>query len=244
MLAHARGEAVPTLAAAVAYYAFVSLLPLVVVGFTLASLVAGEAVAARLVAATGELLSDSGESLVDRALTQGNGRGGTTLIGLVVLAWSGLRLFRGLDTAFSLVYGTAGGQSLLSSVRDAVVVFAASGVAIVATAVVGGVVAFGSGLLATILGPLGLVAGMTLVFLPMFYVFPDEPVTIREVLPGAVGAAVGWGVLNVVFVAYATLASASAYGVLGAVLLLVTWFYFAALILLLAATLNVVLAVE
>jgi len=33
------------------------------------------------------------------------GRSGATLLGLAVLLWSGLRVFRGLDVAFSLVYG-------------------------------------------------------------------------------------------------------------------------------------------
>ncbi|MFB6193955.1 MAG: YihY/virulence factor BrkB family protein [Halobaculum sp.] len=242
VVARGREADVPTLAAAVAYYAFVSVLPLVVVSITLASLIAGEAVAARVLAATGDLLTESGQSVIERALTQGDGRGGTTLIGLVVLLWSGLRLFRGLDTAFSRVYGVDERKSLLRSVRDALVAFGASALGVVASVAVGSLVAVTTGPVAAVAGPLGLVVGLTLVFLPLFYLFPDVDVTLRAVVPGAVAVAVGWVVLNVGFVAYAAVASVSAYGVVGAILLLVTWFYLAALVVLFAATLNVVLA--
>lgn len=242
VVAHARAADVATLAAAVAYYAFVSVLPLVVVAFTLASLFAGEAVAARVLAATSGLLTDSGEAVIDSALTEGAGRGGTTLIGLAVLVWSGLRLFRGLDTAFARVYEGGEEESFLTSLVDAFLVFAASGVAVGVSVLAAGVVAVVGGPLTIVLGPPGSVAGLTLVFLPVFYVFPNRPVTLREVVPGAVVAAVGWTLLNTVFVVYAALASVSAYGLIGAVLLLVTWFYLAAVIVLFGASLNVVLA--
>ncbi len=73
--------------------------------------------------------------------------------------------------------------------------------------------------------------------------FPADDVTVREALPGAVFAGVSWTVLGTVFGVYAAQAGgAQLYGVLGGVLLLLVWFYFAGLVLLLGAALNAVLA--
>jgi membrane protein len=50
-----------------------------------------------------------------------------------------------------------------------------------------------------VLGPLLLVAVLAVTFLPMYYVLPPVEVSVREVLPGAVAAAVGWVVLQTGF---------------------------------------------
>lgn len=234
----ARRCEIGTLAAATAYYALVSVVPLAVVTITVASALAGDRLAAALLDATGSLLTASGEQVVQGALA-GSG-GGTTLLGLLVLSWSGLRLFRGVDAAFSRVYGTSDGESLVGSVLDAAVVFVVSSIALAASIGVGAFLRQAPGFASAIVGQLTVVVTLVGVFLPVFYRFPDTDVTVRGVLPGATLAAVGWGVLNVAFVAYAATASATAAGVLGGVLLLVTWFYFAAVVVLLGACLNVV----
>jgi len=66
------------------------------------------------------------------------------------------------------------------------------------------------------------------------------------VLPGAVFAGVGWTVLRVAFQAYVDVTAdadgeGAVYGVLGAVLLLVTVLYFGATLVLVGAVVNVVL---
>jgi membrane protein len=48
---------------------------------------------------------------------------------------------------------------------------------------------------AWLLEPLPLVVLLAIAFLPVFYVFPDANVTVREVLPGVVLTALGWAAL-------------------------------------------------
>jgi hypothetical protein len=92
-----------------------------------------------------------------------------------------------------------------------------------------------------VVGSVALVPTLVVVFLPLYYLFPDVPVSVRAVLPGAVFAAVGWAALAAVFGVYtSTIANTSIYGFLGAVLLVLTWFYVGALLLLVGAALNAV----
>ena len=94
-----------------------------------------------------------------------------------------------------------------------------------------------------VLNPLLVVAALVPAFFPLYYVFPNADVTPREVVPGTVVAAVGWGALEAVFQAYAAAASTyEVYGTIGAVLLLLTWLYFGGLVLLVGGAVNVVLA--
>jgi len=96
---------------------------------------------------------------------------------------------------------------------------------------------------AWLLEPLPLIVPLAIAFLPVFYVFPDANVTVREVLSGVVLTALGWAALQGGFQLYASQAAQyQVYGVLGAVLLVLTWLYVAALVLLVGAALNVVLA--
>ncbi|MFQ3293598.1 MAG: membrane protein [Halobacteriales archaeon] len=65
----------------------------------------------------------------------------------------------------------------------------------------------------------------------------------REALPGTVTVAIGWTLLGGAFSWYATTAGNFAlYGVLGGVLLLLTWLYFGAMLVILGAVLNAVIA--
>ncbi len=67
--------------------------------------------------------------------------------------------------------------------------------------------------------------------------------TLREAVPGAVFAGGGWTLLGTGFNVYAAQAdSYQVYGVIGGVLLLVTWFYFAGQVLLVGAAVNAALA--
>lgn len=234
-----RRSEVTLLSAAIAYYALVSLFPLLLLSLVVASTLGGQAFADTIVASLGNVLSPSGEQLVRDALTNARGRGGATVVGIALLLWGGLKLFRGLDVAFSMVYGEHEAEPLLTQLRNAIAALAAVGVAIGATLAIGIVAsAFGFSF-----GVLGLPVVLTAAFLPLFYIFPDTDLTIRETLPGALFAAVGWTILSAGFQIYAATAdSAALYGVVGGVLLLVTFFYIGGIILLLGVILNGVLA--
>ncbi|WP_262179360.1 YihY/virulence factor BrkB family protein [Haloarcula laminariae] len=236
-----RTQQVSFLAASIAYYMFVSLLPLLLLGLAVATFLGGTAFANQVVSAVGEALTPQAARLLGTALTNATGRGGATLVSLVVMVWGALKVFRGVDTAFSRIYGTHDVGGFLDSVVDATAALGGIALALVGFAVVGSLGAvFG---VTVALGGLALVPILVVAFLPLYYLFPDTKTTVRGVFPGTVFAAVGWTVLATVFGLYASVAgSFQLYGVIGGVLLLVTWFYFAGQLLLLGAVLNAVLS--
>jgi YihY family inner membrane protein len=239
-----RATEVTFLAAAIAYYAFVSVVPLLLLLFVVASTLAGDAFATEVVAATRSLLTPSGQSLVVQAVESEQGRGGATVAGGLVLLWSSLKLFRGFDTAFSRIYQTTGEETLPRQLLDALVVLTGSFLAVVAMVLVTTVVSLLPQTGVTHLLASGLLAlALTVVFLPMYYVFPDVETTLRETVPGAVVAALGWTVLEAGFTIYAANAGQfSAYGVIGGVLVVLTWFYVAATLVLVGGVVNFALA--
>jgi membrane protein len=232
------------LAAAIAYYAFVSVVPLLVLLFVVVSTVAGDTLASEVVATTGSFLSPAGVSLVERGFESRAGRGSATAAGLAVLLWSSLKLFRGFDTAFSRIYHPDTTEGLPEQLLDAVTVLVGSFLAVVAMVAVSAALALLPVTAVTqLLGSTALAVALTVVFLPLFYVFPDVDTTVREVVPGAAVAGVGWTVLQAGFSVYtSSTGSSTAYGVVGGVLVLLTWFYFAANLVLIGAVVNVVLS--
>lgn len=231
------------LAAGIAYYAFVSIIPLMLLAVAIASFVGGEAMADRVVNMLSQQLSSSGQDLIREALANTAGRGAASVVGFLALTWSALRLFRGIDQAFDEVYTDTIETSLLEQLRNALIVLVGIALAI------GLVVASGI-LLAelpvevpfvNVLGTIVLFIVLVAAFLPIYYVLPPLDVTLREALPGATFAAVGWVLLQIGFRLYATYAGQyAAYGVIGAVLLFVTWLYFASIVVLVGAAINAV----
>ena len=244
VVAVVRERQVAFLAAGIAYYAFVSLVPLLLLALVVGSSLGSEALAQRIVDATaGEILTPTGEALVRDALTGQTGRGGATVVGVATLLWSGLKVFRGLDFAFSSVYGTVGDTSIIADLRDGLVVLFAIGVGVVAVAVINAAVGSFSGQLAGAVASVTSLLTLTVVFFPLYYVFPNVSFDLRAALPGTVFAALGWTTLGAGFRLYAANADAyAAYGVLGGVLLLVTWLYLGAIVVMLGAVVNAVIS--
>ncbi|MFA9415565.1 YhjD/YihY/BrkB family envelope integrity protein [Natrinema sp. HArc-T2] len=228
------------MAASIAYQAFVSLIPLLVLLFFLVSFVGDQALAEQVSTTTEGFLPESGQVMLENGIEGDTGSVGTSLIGLVALVWGSLKIFRGLDTAFSEIYASTAENSLVDQLRDGAVVFATIGVALVAAALATVVFAFFPSIpFIGVLNPLLLVVGLTIAFLPMYYFFPDTDVSVREVLPGVVVAAVGWAALQSLFQVYVAFASSSdSAGPIGAILLLLTWLYFGGLILLVGVVVN------
>ena len=195
----ARSEQITFLAAAIAYYAFASVVPLVVLSAVLASVVGGEALATDLVEFLGATLTPASQDVLLETLTTTTGRGSATLVGVVALAWSSLKVFRALDTAFSLVYGGEEPPGFLKAVVDGVVAFGAVALAIGASV---GVVATLTFVEAPFLAELGFVLEVFVLaaaFYPLYYLFPGVDVAYREAVPGAVLAALGWTTLSGLF---------------------------------------------
>jgi membrane protein len=169
------------MAGSIAYHAFVSLLPFLLVVLLLISRIEDQAAAVDALRAMGAYLSPNASGLVTETVTEATEHGSLSVLG----------------------DGPVGG--FLNRVVST--------------------------------------ASLLVVFLPLFYLFPDEEVTVREVVPGTVLAAVGWTVLEFLFRYYvAVVGVGERYGVLGTVVLLVTWLYFSGFVVLLGAALNSVLA--
>lgn len=244
IFAESRQVRVTFLAAAVAYYAFVSLIPLLLLLLAVGSYVGGEQLSGAVVAEVGRFLSPEGEAVVTDALAGETGRSGATIIGLVVLLWTALKAVRAVDDAVSQVYHVTGPDSLPRQLLDGAVVLGALGLGGVLTVVLNGFVPARSGIpILEFLSPVITAGVLVVTFLPLYYVFPDVPMTVREAFPGAVIAAIGWALLGAGFQIYAALAgTGSLYGVLGGVLLLVTVLYGAAIVILMGAVANAVLS--
>jgi len=232
------------LAAAIAYYAFVSLIPALLLLVVVATLVFGETIAEQLVAATGDFLTPAGAGAVATAVSSAGGRAGASVLGLIVLVWSTLKVFRGLDTAFVSLYGVENSPDLLQELADAASVVLAIGVGIAVMVAVGTFVAAVDAIpLVETASILALPVFLTAVFLPMYYLLPQPRISVREALPGAAFAAIGWTVLQAGFQLYAASAGQyQVYGVIGGILLLVTWLYVAAIVVVVGGVVNVVLA--
>lgn len=247
-----RSKRVTFLAASIAYYAFVSLIPLVVLALVAAGAVGGRDLALQVASVVGGTLSVSQQGLVTTILENGTTAGGVTIVGLLTLVWSSMKIFRGLDVAFSRAYGVAGPDSFVDQLTDAAVTLGAVVLAAIATVVVGALVALVQAdallagvtdLSAGIVGTLSLILALTIALLPLYYFLPAENVTLREAIPGAVFAAVGWTALQTAFRYYTQYAgSYEQYGAIGGALLLVTFLYFAGIVLLVGAVVNAVLA--
>ncbi|MEF8774775.1 MAG: YihY/virulence factor BrkB family protein [Halobacteriales archaeon] len=231
------------LAAAIAFYAFVSLVPLALLAVVAASVLGGGVVEQAARDAVGGLVTAEGEAILERVADTEQGRGGAGLVGVAVLLWSGLRVFRGIDRAIGRVYGTRPG-GLLAQVRKGSVVLGALAVGVVGTGLAGAFVDLLPLQAALeVVGLLVVWAGMTAAFLPLYVVFPGVDVGVREALPGAALAAGAFVVLGLAFGAYASVASNYAlYGLLGAVLLFLTWLHLVSTAVVLGAVLNAVLS--
>jgi YihY family inner membrane protein len=235
-----REKEVTFLAASISYYILVSLVPLLFLTLIAATVLGGEAFSARVMALVGANLP-AGRTLVGDALADRASQGGLGVVSLLLTVWGALKVFRGLDTAFARIYpGPAGG--LVEQITDGMTTIASIGAGVAGVVVVGSLLALVSSPLVSLVGPAVLVGTLVAAFLPLYYILPNADVSVREVLPGTVFAALGWAGLGTVFGLYAQQAGGSVAGALGALLLLVTWFYFSGVLVLTGAVVNAVLA--
>ncbi|ELY61550.1 ribonuclease BN [Natronococcus amylolyticus DSM 10524] len=235
-----REHNVTFMAGSIAHAAFLSILPLLLLLFIVVGAVGNDYLTEQITVLARQHLSPAGEGLVFEALTHASERAGASLIGVASLLWGMLRIFRGLNTAFDELYG-GGESSFAEKLLDGVVVFTVILIATVGAGAVAATLATVDSTLVEALSPLALLAGLSMAFFPMYYVFPDPDIGVREALPGTLVAAAGWVLLEVVFGIYVGLVdTVGTYETLGAVILLLVWLYGNALVLLVGATINVV----
>lgn len=233
----------PFLAASIAYYAFATLIPFFIVTFIAISALGGDDLAIQIITITQEFLTPTSQELIRDAVTSTEGRLGVIAGAIFLFVWSVFRLLRGLDIAFSVVYETETYLPVLAQITTAVMLFVALVVA--GSGLVGISILFAVLPDVPLLGVasiVGVLLVLILVFLPVYYLLPDIDHSVAEALPGAIITAVGWILLNTGFGLYtANAGQYELYGVLGGVLLLLTWFYIGSMILLIGAVVNAVL---
>jgi membrane protein len=234
------------LAGSIAYSAFVSLVPLVMFVLLAVSVFGAPELQERIIEVTTGSVSPAVGGVIEVMIEQQSDAGagsaiGASIIGLLTFAWGAIKVFRGLDTAFSTIYGTTARESFVGQIKKSLLVLVTVTLGIVAMVGATGVVAFLSSVpFIEVVVPLLLVVGLGVAFFPMYYLFPDIDVEPRDVLPGTVVGAVGWTVLQVLFQVYVSLSGSGGGNLIASILLLVTWLYFSGVVLLLGAVVNAI----
>lgn len=239
-----REQQITVTAAGLGYYAFNSLIPLLLLLAIGVSITYDpETTASAIESATG-LHAAEIEPVIEEITDDGGGRTRAGLIAAGIFTYSTATMFQAVNMAFSEIYGTRKQRSGLRKVTDSLLIFV---IVLVSLALLGGVgialsLVVDSVAVSVLSVPL-LLGAFFLAFLPMYYRFPAESVTLGEAMPGAAFSAVAWTLSALFFRVYAaTSDSVALYGVAGAVLLVLTWLYLGGLILLFGAILNAVLA--
>lgn len=238
--------------AGLAYHAFNTLVPLVILVLVGATLVdALEPILRGIESATG-LEGAVTEDGIEEAAGAAGDRVRAGLLALVILVWSAARLFQAVNSAFTDVYDSRDDQSYVGNVATVTAVTVVNALLLTATFAFGialvSVVGISlpvqaGGMLAAVGSALVLAVLLPVVFFPMYYLFPQADVSVTEVLPGTAFAALSWTILAAGFRLYVvTSESVALFGIAGAILLILTWVYLGGLCLLLGAVLNAVLA--
>jgi membrane protein len=244
IIALARRERIVLTAASLAYFTFISLVPLLLLLVVAVSVLGGDALATRAVIRATKTLAAENADLLREIVFNAANRQQVTLIGVAVLLWGALLTFRALDTTFAGIYGTHGERSFRNTVVDVVLVFIVIVIAAVAMVVAGVVLSvFVQTQLWQTLGPLVLFSVLSVVFFPLFYILPETDVGFVEVVPGTVFSAAAWTVLQALFGYYASVSGITQfYGAASAVLLILVWLYVGGFVLLVGAAVNAVLS--
>lgn len=243
LLYEVRAENLTFMAGSLAYHAFVSLLPLLLLALAVVSTVGDATLETGLIELARRTLTPGVSELLTAELQQARTSASLSVAGGVFLLWGTLRIFRGLDTAFSVIYQSESQNTFSDQLLDGLVVLVALVVAVGAVVTVETAVArVSSGTFGWAARRLVIFVGLTLAFLPMYYVFPDQPgMRVAEVLPGAVVATAGLTLLEALLGLYVTFSSSSPRrSVIVAFLVFLTLLYLANLVILLGAAVNVV----
>ncbi|WP_236639764.1 YihY/virulence factor BrkB family protein [Salinigranum halophilum] len=231
-------------AAGLAYYAFSSLVPLLVLAYAALTTFGTALVLAQAL----ELVTGVGageiEAVISRLGGDGAGRVRAVALALVISVWSTHRMFRAVDRIFAEVYGVRQERSRTRRFLDSTLVLVTVTVGITVMTSLGVVLAVRvSGPLWAGLGPVVLWLSLAVVFVPMYVALSGPDVSTTEIAPGAAFAASIWAVSLVVFRLYlSTSETVELYGVAGAVLLVLSWLYVGSFALLVGVVLNAVIA--
>ncbi len=189
------------LAAMIAYFALLSLVPMLFLALTLLGRTPRHSESRKsLEHALNHVFPGTSVVSIDHALNSiGNNAATLGIIGAVVLLWSSLSLFSVLESAFNIVYGRPN-RSFLHGKALAFILLVASLLTVVASLIAGTLGVFllqryaghflGTAYAAYPLTFLVELAGLLLFLVTVYYVLTNVQLSFHDVLPGAVIAAV------------------------------------------------------
>jgi YihY family inner membrane protein len=235
------------LASMIAFWAFFSLFPLLLVFVTLLGYFVPADIKAKVLGNVSSMLP-----LLNTSATQSlHGAWWALVLGLATALWSGMAVVRNTELAFNAVWEIPYTKQpkLVSQIVRAVSVLATIGLGLVLSTLISG---FVSGTATGInLGWAGRVLGYVIslaldvgLFVALFRILTNRDVTTRDVLPGATLSGVLFFVLqalsSLIISRYLQNAQGT-YGQFATVITILWWFYLQSIITLLGAQLNVVL---
>ncbi|WP_331235872.1 YihY/virulence factor BrkB family protein [Natronorarus salvus] len=241
-----RKHQITVTAAGLAFYAFNSLIPLLLLLTIAISIAYGPETSANALESVTGLHAAETEAVIEEVGGEGSGRTRAGLIAAGIFLYSTATMFQAVNMTFSAVYGTRRTRTVLRKATDTLLIFVTVALAVAVLGAVGvALVLVVENVVVAVLSVPLLFCTFLLAFLPMYYRFPGERVNVREALPGAAFSALAWTLSALVFRLYAaTSEGVELYGVAGAVLLVLTWLYLGGLILLFGVVLNATLAGE
>lgn len=236
-----------SLAAMIAFWAFFSLIPLLLVAVTVLGLVLPASDKDSVLSRVAEMFP-----LIDVKNIKGlTGSWWPLLVGAFTALWSGLSVVSSLQTALNSVWEVPHHKrpGKLKQIGRSLWILATIGVGLVATTLISSfITSSANGVHLGVAGHIGgylvsLVLDVALV-VAVFRILTVREVTIRDVLPGGILAGVAFFALQELsaFIISRHLKSAqSTYGTFATVITILWWFYLQSVITLLGAQLNVVL---
>lgn len=237
-----RVERVTFMAGSIAYNAFLSFLPLLFLLLALVVSVGSNTLETSLVSTIQTLITPGAGDLIVEELRQATVS--ISVLGVVILAWGALRIFRSLDMAFSDIYESQVENTLKNQLVDGFTVFGSLTLVIVLVLFVEGRIAVEVGATLGWFLQRGLLFGVLCVALfPMFYLFPDESdMAFIEAVPGVIFTAFGLLILQSLFGIYLEFSDPQVQNsILASIIIFLTWLYFNALVILIGAAVNAVL---
>ena len=235
------------LAALIAYYAFVSTFPLLLLGSTVLSwvLVGHPDLQERVIDSALSQFPVIGEQLSQPQHLSG-GVGGI-LIGVVVALYGGLGIAVALQNAMNVAWGVPRNKrpNPFAARLRGLLVLATVGTALLVAAVIpklGPVIGI-SGPIARIGVSLGTIAVNTVAFVVGFHLSTSRGLRIAEVAPGAVAAAVGWQLIQSfggTYIGHVMTSASATNAVFALILGMLALFYLTAIVIVMCAEVNVV----
>ncbi|MWG34703.1 YihY/virulence factor BrkB family protein [Halomarina oriensis] len=226
-------------AAALAYYAFVSFLPLLLLVFV----AVGPVLATDLSRVAPQFLTPAVRQLVNQSIRTGTERNGAGVLAVLVVLWSAANFVGDVRTVVERVEGTVE-STVRHWLRDAVVVLGCLGTAILAVGATSILFALRpTGVFNQFAAFVGLWVVLAVTFLPLYYVPSTVVRSPRAALPGAVVTSLGWTLVYTGIHFYAVNAGQYAvFGVLSGVVVIFTALYISASALLVGIVVNVAVA--